>query len=199
MTTGTMSALEGDGSSLGGIVQANWYYFFHQQAEGVDVFDSPIYFALPASGTFSATEGDDTFSSAGDITAQGSLIVTEDGSDSFSADGIAFLSGELSATESGHDEFAGYGVAYLEGLMAATESVADDFDSTGQLLVEGSLSATESGSDVLAADGTSPKPAVPSQGGRQMDELQWPPWPLLADEVIRRAKRKRSDVLLLLH
>lgn len=177
MTTGTMSALEGDGSSLGGIVQANWYYFFHQQAEGVDVFDSPIYFALPASGSFSATEGDDTFSSAGDITAQGSLVVTEDGSDSLSADGIAFLSGELSATESGDDEFAGYGVAYLEGLMAATES----------------------GSDVFAADGTSPKPAVPSQGGRQMDELQWPPWPLLADEVIRRAKRKRSDVLLLLH
>lgn len=199
MTTGTMSALEGDGSSLGGIVQANWYYFFHQKAEGADVFDSPIYFALPASGSFGATEGDDTFSSVGDITAQGSLVVTEDGSDYLSADGIAFLSGELSATESGQDEFAGYGVAYLEGLMAATESGADDFDSTGQLFIEGSLSATESGSDVLAADGTSPKPAVPSQGGRQRTELEWQPWPLLADEVIRRAKRKRSDVLLLLH
>lgn len=199
MTTGTMSALEGDGSSLGGIVQANWYYFFHQQAEGVDVFDSPIYFALPASGTFSAAEGVDTFSSAGDITAQGSLIVTEDGSDSLLASGVAFLSGELSATESGEDDFTGFGVAYLEGLMAATEAAGDDLDSTGKLLIDGTMSATESGADVLAADGLKPKPVVQAGGGRRMDELQWPPWPLLADEVIRQAKRKRSDILLLLH
>lgn len=199
MTIGTMSALEGDGSSLGGIVQANWYYFFHQQAEGVDVFDSPIYFALPASGTFGVTEGVDTFSSAGDITAQGSLIVTEDGSDSLLASGIAFLSGELSATESGEDDFNGFGVAYLEGLMAATEAASDDFDSIGQLLIDGSMSATESGADVLAASGITPRPTIQAGGGRRMDELQWPPWPLLADEVIQRAKRKRSDILLLLH
>lgn len=177
MTIGTMSALEGDGSSLGGIVQANWYYFFHQKAEGADVFDSPIYFALPASGSFSATEGVDTFSSAGDITAQGSLVVTEDGSDSLSAGGSAAIYGELTAAESS----------------------SDDFDSTGQLLIDGTMSATESGADVLAADGLKPKPVVQAGGGRRMDELQWPPWPLLADEVIRRAKRKRSDVLLLLH
>jgi hypothetical protein len=177
MTTGAMSALEGDGSSLGGIVQANWYYFFHQKAEGADVFDSPIYFALPASGAFSATEGDDTFSSAGDITAQGSLVVTEDGSDSLSADGSAAIYGELSSIESD----------------------ADDFTSTGQLPVEGAMSVTEAGRDSISVDGTSPKPAVPSQGGRQRTELEWQPWPLLADDVIRRAKRKRSDVLLLLH
>ena len=199
MTIGTMSALEGDGSSLGGIVQANWYYFFHQQAEGVDVFDSPIYFALPASGTFSATEGVDTFSSAGDITAQGSLVVTEDGSDSLFASGIAFLSGELSASESGEDDFTAFGVAYLEGLMAATEAASDDFDSTGQLLIDGAMSATESGVDVLTASGITPKPVVPASGGRRMENLEWQPWPLLADEVIRRAKRKRSDILLLLH
>jgi hypothetical protein len=199
MTIGTMSALEGDGSSLGGIVQANWYYFFHQKAEGADVFDSTIYFALPASGSFGATEGVDTFSSAGDITAQGSLVVTEDGSDSLLASGVAFLSGELSATESGEDDFTGFGVAYLEGLMAATEAAGDYFDSTGQLLIDGTMSATESGADVLAADGLKPKPVVQAGGGRRMDELQWQPWPLLADEVIRRAKRKRSDILLLLH
>lgn len=199
MTTGTMSALEGDGSSLGGIVQANWYYFFHQKAEGVDVFDSPIYFALPASGSFAATEGNDAFHAAGDITAQGSLIAAEDGSDTFLASGVAFLSGELSATEDGQDDFTAIGVAYLEGSMATTETGGDDFDATGQLFVDGSLSATESGSDVFLASGITPKPAVQAGGGRRMENLEWQPWPLLADEVIRRAKRKRSEILLLLH
>lgn len=194
-----MSALEGDGSSLGGIVQANWYYFFHQQAQGVDVFDSPIYFALPASGSFATTEGDDTFYAAGDITAQGSLIAAEDGSDTFLASGVAFLSGELSATEDGQDDFTAIGVAYLEGSMAAAETDGDDFDAAGHLLVEGSLSATESGSDIFLASGITPKPAVQAGGGRRMENLEWQPWPLLADEVIRRAKRKRSEILLLLH
>lgn len=44
-----------------------------------------------------------------------------------------------------------------------------------------------------------PKQVLTSQGGRQRKELEWQPWPLLADEVIRKAKRKRNDVLMLLH
>jgi len=176
MTTGTMSALEGDGSSLGGIVQANWYYFFHQKAEGVDVFDSPIYFALPASGVLSATEGSDTFYAAGDITAQGSLEAIETGEDSISASGVAFLSGELNATEAGKDNFS----------------------SVGDVPVDGELSASEA-SDTFSASGTKPQPVYIAQGGNQRQDLEWQPWPLLADEVIRRAKRKRNEMLLLLH
>jgi hypothetical protein len=198
MTTGTMSALEGDGSSLGGIVQANWYYFFHQKAEGVDVFDSPIYFALPASGLLSATDGSDTFYAAGDITAQGSLEATETGEDSLSASGVAFLSGELSATETGSDEFLSEAIAFIDGLLEAYETGSDSMLSSGDVPVEGALSASES-SDTFSASGLKPKPISIPQGGRQRQDLEWQPWPLLADEVIRRAKRKRNEMLLLLH
>ena len=176
MTTGSMSALEGDGLSLGGIVQANWYYFFNQKAEGADVFDSPIYFALPSAGVFSATEDADTISSSGDITAQGSLSANEAGEDEFSSSGVAFLSGELAASEAGSDTMV----------------------STGVVPVQGTLSASES-SDTFSATGKEPAPVAISQGGHQRQELEWQPWPLLADEVIRKAKRKRNDVLMLLH
>ncbi len=198
MTTGAMSALEGDGSSLGGIVQANWYYFFHQKAEGEDVFDSPIYFALPASGVFSATDGSDTFYAAGDITAQGSLEAAETGEDSLAASGVAFLSGELSATETGSDEFLSEAIAFIDGLLEAYEAGSDAMLSSGDVPVEGSLSASES-SDTFYATGQKPQPTSIPQGGRQRQDLEWQPWPLLADEVIRRAKRKRNEMLLLLH
>ncbi len=198
MTTGAMSALEGDGSSLGGIVQANWYYFFHQKAEGEDVFDSPIYFALPASGLFSATEGADTLYAAGDITAQGSLEASETGEDSLSASGIAFLSGELNASETGSDEFLSEAIAFIDGLIYASETGSDSMSASGEVLVEGLLSASEA-SDTFSASGQKPQPTAIPQGGRQRQDLEWQPWPLLADEVIRKAKRKRNDVLLLLH
>lgn len=199
MTTGTMSALEGDGSSLGGIVQANWYYFFHQKAEGQDVFDSPIYFALPSTGLLSATEGSDTLYAAGDITAQGSLVADETGEDLFSASGVAFLSGELIATETGSDDFSASGVAFLEGFFDAIEAGDDVFSAIGDVPVDGNMLTAESGSDSFSASGQKPTPVAIPQGGRRMTELEWQPWPLLADEVIRKAKRKRNDVLMLLH
>jgi hypothetical protein len=46
-------------------------------------------------------------------------------------------------------------------------------------------------------------PASSFGGGKKIKvqsvDDQWQPWPLLADEVIRRAKRKRNEMLLLLH
>lgn len=112
MTTGTMSALEGDGDTLGGIIQSNWFFYFTQQPEGVDVFQSPIVFAMPAMG-------------------------------------------EMAASESGEDGF-------------------------------------------LAVAVHTEKPSVVT-GGRRNNDLVWGEWPVLDDEEARKIKRKRNELLLLVH
>lgn len=112
MTTGTMSAVEGDGDTLGGIVQSNWFFYFNQQPEGVDIFQSPIAFAMPAVG-------------------------------------------DMAATEAGEDGFS--------GVVVHTA-----------------------------------KPTVVT-GGRRNNDLVWGEWPVLDDEEVRKIKRKRNELLLLVH
>lgn len=176
MTTGTMSALEGSSSSLGGIVQANWYYFFYQQQRGADVFNSPIYFPLASTGLLAAFEPEDIFS----------------------ASGIVPVDGYFDANEVGADEFSSTGIVITDGRLIATESGQDTMSCEGILLVSGDFSASESGKDVFLAIAPTPVQAIIT-GGRRNNDLVWGEWPVLDDEEARKIKRKRNELLLLVH
>jgi hypothetical protein len=176
MTTGTMSALEGSSSSLGGIVQANWYYFFYQQQQGADVFNSPIYFPLASTGLLSAFEAEDIFSASGGV----------------------LIDGYLQSSEVGSDEFSAEGIVITDGVMYVVESGADSMEASGNVLVYGSFDASESGKDTFYASGKAPVQQVLT-GGRRNENLVWGEWPVLDDEEVRKIKRKRNELLLLLH
>lgn len=176
MTTGTMSALEGSSSSLGGIVQANWYYFFYQQQRGADVFNSPIYFPLASTGLLAAFEAEDIFSASGGV----------------------LISGLLNATEEDGDSFESTGIVITDGILSATEDGSDTFLSDGTVLVYGEFVASESGKDTFSANGKAPVAAVLT-GGRRNNDLVWGEWPVLDDDEVRKIKRKRNELLLLVH
>lgn len=198
MTTGTMSALEGDGSSLGGIVQPNWYYFFRQQSAGQDVFDSPISFPIPITGFVAADEfSTDGVEAFGDVLIFGSVILSEDGSDVFTSIGDSVYEGYLSVAEVGSDTLIAPGQLLVAGQLAVAETGADELAATGMLPISGAMAITEASRDSFLASGASAKPIVVS-GGRRRTDLDWPDWPVYGPEQARVTKRKRDELLLLM-
>ncbi len=175
-----MSALEGDGLSLGGINLPDWYTYFRQQGEGQDVFDSPIAYLYPVAGIFAAED---------------------DGVDSFGAAGSVLVYGDLLAQESGDDTFASAGDSVYEGVLAAEEVGDDSLAGDGLVLVSGAFEAIEASSDSFAAAGVQAKPIVVSGGKRMRGarEPVWPDFPVYGPEDARRTRRKRNEVLFLMH
>ncbi len=153
-SVGSMSASEGDGTTLSGPLEPNWYYFFEQQAAGVDYFESPIAFPAPIFGDLTVQEsGADALSATGGILIQGLLVVSEDGSDVFVSTGDSVYEGDLSVAEVGSDAAAFAGQVLIAGALSVDESGADVFASEGDNIYQGYLSVAEVGSDTLVASG----------------------------------------------